>query len=405
MGYLYHGLLLIYAISICKNKVSLYKLLSNSLSWILYRTNMESSGESKFDTNCVVEANEIARLRAAYFADTNRNKVDLIVGAYRDDNGNLWPLPVVRKVEEEIVKDTTQDYEYLRALGDESFTSAASRLLLGGESMAITEERVASIQSVSGTGALWIGAKYLSSVLNYNTFYMSSPTWNNHRSIFECSGLTDAREYRYWDPATRSIDMEGLLEDLRNAPKKSVIILQACSHNPTGLDPTRHQWSQIVDVLEERGLLPLLDCAYQGFASGDIHQDAWTVRYFEKRGLEFMCAQSFAKNMGLYSERVGCLIAVINNKRCLLQYLNHMENIVRSAYCNPPKHGCQIVLRILQSSEHFQEWIENVATMSKRVKRVRRELQERLESLETPGNWNHITQQIGMFSYTGLTCK
>nr|CAD7464184.1 unnamed protein product [Timema tahoe] len=189
----------------------------------------------------------------------------------------------------------TQDYEYLCALGDKSFTSAASRLLLGGESMAIAEERVASIQSVSGTGALWIGAKYLSRVLNYNTFYI---------------GLTDAREYRYWDPATRSIDMEGLLEDLRNAPKKSVIILQACSHNPTGLDPTRHQWSQIVDVLEvvnflpyhERSLLPFLDCAYQGFASGDIHQDAWTVRYFEKRGLEFMCAQSFAKNMGLYSK-------------------------------------------------------------------------------------------------------
>nr|CAD7423740.1 unnamed protein product [Timema monikensis] len=271
---------------------------------------------------------------------------------------------------------------------------------------------------------------------------------DNHRSIFECSGLTDAHEYRYWDPATRSIDMEGLLEDLRNAPKKSVIILQACSHNPTGLDPSRHQWSQIVDVLEERGLLPFLDCAYQGFASGDIHQDAWTVRYFEKRGLEFMCAQSFAKNMGLYKlgvelwlrlqgglqrplgvttqaagvgngtkvlynfgffnvlgERVGCLIAVINNKRCLLQYLNHMENIVRSTYCNPPKHGCQIVLRILQSSELFQEWIENVSTMAERVKRVRYELQERLESLGTPGNWNHITQQIGMFSYTGLTSK
>nr|CAD7406689.1 unnamed protein product [Timema cristinae] len=254
---------------------------------------------------------------------------------YRDENGNPWPLPVVRKVEEEIAKDMTQEYEYLWALGDKSFTSAACRLLLGGESMAIAEERVASIQSVSGTGALWMGAKYISKVLNYNTFYMSSPTWrspiffffsghflpwpvdipgvldshspasrlfpreqgsssmeqlltshlcsfhgripihlvtsfitsialliaackarrninfaDNHRGIFESSGLTDAREYRYWDPATRSIDMEGLLEDLRNAPKKSVIILQACSHNPTGLDPTRHQWSQIVDVLE-----------------------------------------------------------------------------------------------------------------------------------------------------------
>ncbi|CAG2053774.1 unnamed protein product [Timema podura] len=257
MGYLYHGLLLIYAISICKNKVSLYKLLSNSLSWILYRTNMESSGESKFDTNCVVEANEIARLRAAYFADTNRNKVDLIVGAYRDDNGNLWPLPVVRKVEEEIVKDTTQDYEYLRALGDESFTSAASRLLLGGESMAITEERLGQITLTIPYFLFMCKHKKNKKVYN--------PAWgavkrninfaDNHRSIFECSGLTDAREYRYWDPATRSIDMEGLLEDLRNAPKKSVIILQACSHNPTGLDPTRHQWSQIVDVLEVVNLL------------------------------------------------------------------------------------------------------------------------------------------------------
>nr|CAD7407512.1 unnamed protein product [Timema poppensis] len=320
-------------------------------------------------------AKSINETKIQYPSEITKNHFGYL--AYRDDNGKMWPLPVVRKVEEEIVKEMTHDYEYLCALGDKSFTSAASRLLLGGDSMAIAEERV-----------------------------------NNHRSIFECGGLTDAREYRYWDPATRSIDMEGLLEDLRNAPKKSVIILQACSHNPTGLDPTRHQWSQIVDVIEvvdllpyhERGLLPFLDCAYQGFASGDIHQDAWTVRYFEKRGLEFMCAQSFAKNMGLYSERVGCLIAVINNKKCLQQYLNHMKNIVRSTYCNPPKHGCQIVSRILQSSELYQE-IENVSTMAKRVKRVRYELQERLESLGTPGSWSHITQQIGMFSYTGLTCK
>jgi aspartate aminotransferase, cytoplasmic len=209
---------------------------------------------------------------------------------------------VVKKTEQAIVSDESLNHEYLAVLGLDSYSSAATALLLGDDSPAILEKRAMGVQSLSGTGALRNGAEFLWRILKKDVFYYSNPTWENHHKVFINAGMTTGRSYRYWNPATRVIDLEGMLADLEAAPEGAVIILHACAHNPTGCDPTEEQWIQIADVMERKKLFPFFDSAYQGFASGDPIKDSFAVRYFVKRGFELFCAQSFAKNFGLYSE-------------------------------------------------------------------------------------------------------
>lgn len=209
---------------------------------------------------------------------------------------------MVKKAEAAIVADGSLNHEYLPVLGTESVTNAASTLLLGEGSEAIASKRAFGVQCLSGTGALRVGAEFLCRILKRTTFYYSAPTWENHHKVFVYAGFTEPRTYRYWNQERRGIDFEGMLEDLRAAPEGAVVILHACAHNPTGIDPTQDQWKQIADLCEERKLFPFFDSAYQGFASGDPNKDAFAVRYFIERGFELFCAQSFAKNFGLYSE-------------------------------------------------------------------------------------------------------
>lgn len=209
---------------------------------------------------------------------------------------------MVKKAEAAIVADDSLNHEYLPVLGTDTVTNAATTLLLGDDSEAIKSQRAFGVQCLSGTGALRVGAEFLVRILNRTTFYYSSPTWENHHKVFVNSGFTEPRTYRYWHQERRGIDFEGMIEDLKNAPEGAVIILHACAHNPTGNDPTQEQWKEIADVCEEKKLFPFFDSAYQGFASGDPNKDAFAVRYFVERGFELFCAQSFAKNFGLYSE-------------------------------------------------------------------------------------------------------
>ena len=193
------------------------------------------------------------------------------------------------------------------------------------------------------------------------------------------------------------------MEDLSNAPPNSVIILHAVAHNPTGIDPTREQWAKIADLMQERRLVPFFDCAYQGFASGDLEADAWAVRYFVDRGFELVAGQSFSKNFGLYNERAGNLVAVLSDRTCVPQVRSQLTLIVRANYSNPPAHGCRIVDRVLNDPGLMGEWEGCIRTMADRIAAMRAGLRERLEKLGTPGTWRHITDQIGMFSFTGLT--
>lgn len=259
------------------------------------------------------------------------------------------------------------------------------------------------VQTLSGTGALRVGGEFLARKLGYTTIYNSDPTWENHAKVFAAAGFTDLREYRYWDARTRSIDMNGFLADLNAAPEGAVVVLHACAHNPTGCDPTQEQWKQLADVIESRRLFPFFDSAYQGFASGDPIRDAFGVRYFVERGFELFCAQSYAKNFGLYNERIGNLVIVQREAKTAAAVASQATLLIRAMYSTPPAFGSRIVDTILNDSQLRTEWMECIQTMSSRILNMRKALFAELQELKTPGTWNHIIDQIGMFSYTGLT--
>jgi len=349
---------------------------------------------------------EVFQLSRDYQADPSPIKVSLGVGAYRTDEGKPWILPCVKKAEKKLsdqIDVEAINHEYLPVLGLETFSAAATSMLLGENSSAIKEGRAFGAQALSGTGALRNGAEFLSRISGLKCAYYSDPTWGNHGLIFKNAGFTDIRKYRYWDAQKKCLDFDGFVEDLENAPAKAVIILHACAHNPTGVDPSKEQWAKIADVIERKNLFPFFDCAYQGFASGSLDTDAWSVRYFVDKGFELYCSQSFSKNFGLYNERAGNLTVVMNDSKMIPNFKSQLTLIIRAMYSNPPAHGCRIVDTVLKDTEMYQEWRDCIKIMADRIINMRRGLRERLENLGTPGEWNHITDQIGMFSYTGLS--
>ncbi|XP_054167410.1 aspartate aminotransferase, cytoplasmic-like [Oppia nitens] len=357
---------------------------------------------SRFDCVESAPAIEIFALSKAYKEDTNPQKVDLGIGAYRTNEAKPWVLPVVRKAEHEIANDDSLNHEYLSQLGDDLFAQLATKMLLGDNNKAIEDKRAFGVQCLSGTGALRVGADFLRRNAGFKTVYVSDPSWPNHKLLFNHAGFESVRTYRYWDAANRQLDFDGLIEDLRNAPEDSVIVLHACAHNPTGIDPTVDQWKAIADVIEEKKLFPFFDCAYQGFASGDLDKDANSVRYFVDRGFEILCAQSFAKNFGLYNERIGNLTVVLKNTTPIVNSKAQITLLIRGNYSNPPVHGSRIVAKVLNDPQLYQEWRECIKSMAGRIQDMRNQLRQNIEKLGTSGKWSHITDQIGMFSYTGL---
>lgn len=302
-----------------------------------------------------------------------------------------------------MANDDTLNHEYLTILGSPMFSEASTAMLLGSENPLIANGNAFGVQCLSGTGSLRVGADLLTQVMGYTTVYYSSPSWPNHLLVFKKAGFAEVKTYRYWDAANRSLDFAGMVEDLKAAPEKSVIVLHACAHNPTGIDPTAEQWTQIADICAEKKLFPFFDCAYQGFASGDLEQDSKAVRYFAERGFELFCAQSYAKNFGLYSERVGNLVVITKNPENVVKVKSQITILIRGNYSNPPAHGCRIVHRVLTTPALYEEWKGNIKFMANRIMDMRKGLRERLEKLSAPGKWDHITSQIGMFSFTGMT--
>ena len=236
--------------------------------------------------------------------------------------------------------------------------------------------------------------------------YLSNPTWANHNQIFDNVGLRVAK-YPYFSPKTKGLDIEGMLSTLRVALPGSIVLLHACAHNPTGVDPTEEQWKQIADVIRERQHFPFFDCAYQGFASGDLVRDSWAVRYFVEQGFELCIAQSFAKNLGLYGQRTGAFHFVCapgsNATTSSQNIASQLAILQRCEISNAPAYGARIADRVLNEPQLFAEWQDDLRTMSGRIQEMRKGLRARLEAKGTPGTWNHITDQIGMFSFTGLT--
>ena len=295
----------------------------------------------------------------AFKRDQDPRKINLGVGAYRDENGKPYVLPSVRKAEE-LVITAKGDKEYLPITGLADFTKNAAVLAYGKDSAPIKENRIAITQSISGTGALRIGGAFLQRHYpGAKTIYLPTPSWGNHTPIFRDSGL-EVKQYRYYDKNTVGLDFKGMVEDIKAAPQGSIVLLHACAHNPTGVDPTVEQWKELSNVVKEKGHFPFFDMAYQGFASGDTDKDAFAVRHFVAEGHQIALSQSFAKNMGLYGERVGAFSVVCADPDERARVDSQIKIIVRPLYSNPPMHGAKIAGTILADQQLYQQWLGEV---------------------------------------------
>ncbi|KAL8726844.1 MAG: hypothetical protein Q9166_006460 [cf. Caloplaca sp. 2 TL-2023] len=344
----------------------------------------------------------ILRITEAYKADSLPEKINLGVGAYRDDKGKPYVLPSVKSAEKKVV-DSNLDKEYAGITGVPAFTKAAAVLAYSSGSTVIKEDRVAITQSISGTGALRIGGEFLARFFpGDKKIYIPTPSWANHNAVFKDSGL-QVEKYRYYNKDTIGLDFEGMVADIKAAPEGSVMLLHACAHNPTGIDPTEAQWKQISDVVKEKKHYPFFDMAYQGFASGDTDRDAFSLRHFVGEGHSLCLAQSFAKNMGLYGERVGAFSIVCDSVEEKKRVDSQIKILVRPLYSNPPVHGARIASEILNDPSLNKQWLGEVKGMAERIISMRALLKENLEKLGSKHDWSHITSQIGMFAYTGLT--
>ncbi|KAJ0405665.1 hypothetical protein ATCC90586_004468 [Pythium insidiosum] len=339
--------------------------------------------------------------------DADARKVSLGVGAYRDDDGKPYVLPSVQEAERRIMA-AGKNKEYAGIAGMKDFVELSLQFAYGEDSEALREKRVAGVQTISGTGGVRLAGEFFARFLGKGTpIYMPNPTWGNHIPIMKDAGL-EVRRYAYYEPASRGLDFNGLLSDLQGAPDGSLFLLHACAHNPTGVDPTMEQWRQISDVMKAKNHIAFFDCAYQGFASGDATRDAAAVRHFVKEGHRVILSQSYAKNFGLYGERVGALSVVTASQEEAQRVESQLKIIIRPMYSNPPIHGSLIVSTILKDPELKAQWYRECKGMADRIISMREALRTRIEAIEKANNtgksdWRHITDQIGMFCYTGLT--
>ncbi|KAL2479786.1 Aspartate aminotransferase 3 [Abeliophyllum distichum] len=354
----------------------------------------------------VVQAPEdpILGVTVAYNKDPSPDKLNLGVGAYRTEEGKPLVLKVVRKAEQLLVNDPSRVKEYLPITGLADFNKLSAKLIFGADSLAIQENRVTTVQCLSGTGSLRVGAEFLARHYHERTIYIPQPTWGNHPKVFTLAGLS-VKTYRYYSPNTRGLDFQGLLEDLGSAPAGAIVLLHACAHNPTGVDPTSDQWEQIRQLMRSKGLLPFFDSAYQGFASGSLDADAASVRMFVADGGECLAAQSYAKNMGLYGERVGALSIVCKTAEVASRVESQLKLVIRPMYSNPPIHGASIVATVLKDRDLYNEWTVELKAMADRIISMRKQLFDALQARGTPGDWSHILKQIGMFTFTGLNAN
>jgi aspartate aminotransferase, mitochondrial len=338
----------------------------------------------------------------AFKADSNPKKINLGVGAYRDDAGKPYVLPSVKAAEKKLL-EAGADHEYAGITGVPSFTKAAAALAYGAESAPLKEGRIAVTQSISGTGALRIGGDFFARFYpGAKSIYVPAPTWANHVAVFKDAGLK-AEKYRYYDPKTIGLDIDGMVADIKAMPKQSIVLLHACAHNPTGVDPTEAQWKLISEAVKSGDHYAFFDMAYQGFASGNADTDAFALRYFVEQGHSVCLAQSFAKNMGLYGERCGAFSLVCESAEQKAKVDSQLKILIRPMYSNPPIHGARIASTILNDAGLTQQWLGEVNGMAERIIRMRALLKENLEKLGSTRDWSHITSQIGMFAYTGLS--
>ncbi len=347
-----------------------------------------------------VPGDPILGLTEAYNADSRPTKVNLGVGIYYDENGRIPLLRAVQQIEQQLAQDA-RPRGYLPIDGLPAYDLATQKLLFGAESPLLAAGRVATSQTVGGSGALRVGADLLKKLLSTSTIAISNPSWENHRAVFGAAGF-DVVEYTYFDPASHGLNFDGMLADLRQLAPGSVVLLHACCHNPTGADLSQAQWRTVAELLKERNLFPFVDIAYQGFDKG-IDADAYAVRLLAEVGIDsYVVASSYSKSFSLYGERVGALSVVSANAAETKAVQSQVKRIIRTIYSSPSTHGAALVAGVLDSPELRAMWEQELTEMRERIHALRAGMVQKLAALGAP-EFGFIQQQAGMFSYSGLS--
>ncbi|CAD0299086.1 aromatic amino acid transaminase [Xanthomonas hortorum] len=347
-----------------------------------------------------VPGDPILGLTEAYNADSRPNKVNLGVGIYYDENGRIPLLRAVHKIEQQLALEA-KPRGYLPIDGLAAYDKATQELLFGAESALVASGRVATSQTVGGSGALRVGADLLKKLLPTSTIAISNPSWENHRAVFGAAGF-EVVDYTYFDAASHGLNFDGMLADLAKLEPGTVVLLHACCHNPTGADLTKEQWKQVAGVLKERNLFPFVDIAYQGFDKG-IEADAYAVRLLAAEGIDsYVVASSYSKSFSLYGERVGALSVVSATATEAKAVQSQVKRIIRTIYSSPSTHGAALVAGVLTSPELRDLWEQELTEMRERIHALRAGLVAKLATLGAP-EFDFIQRQAGMFSYSGLT--
>jgi len=353
-----------------------------------------------FDSLTLAPPDPILGLTEAFKKDPNPNKINLGVGVYKDAKGRTPVLASVKRAEERLLA-AEQTKNYLSIEGDPAFNTATQALLFGDDHPLVREGRVVTAQAPGGTGALRVAADFIASTLNARTVWLSDPTWPNHPNVFQAAGFKTAT-YPYFDKLTNGVNFDSMMAALNQIPAGDVVVLHGCCHNPTGVDFTPAQWEAVAEVLARRGLLPLVDFAYQGFADG-LQEDARGLHILVKHCPNLLIASSYSKNFGLYNERVGALTLVAGTPGAAETALSHIKRVVRANYSNPPAHGAAIVATVLHDSELKLLWEDEVRQMRDRINTMRHLFVETLQEKGVKQDFSFIARQRGMFSFSGLT--
>jgi aromatic-amino-acid transaminase len=354
---------------------------------------------SPFASVPLAPADPILGLTEAFVADKNPKKVNLGVGVYQDGTGKVPVLSVVREAEK-LWYEKEDSKSYLPIEGIVAYRKEVQELLLGRDSALIAEGRVVTAQALGGTGALKIGADFLRRFLPESEIYISAPSWENHRALFESAGFT-VKEYAYYSPAEHGLDFGAMKASLASLPARSIVLLHACCHNPTGVDLSPEQWQEIVGIVRERDLVPFIDFAYQGFGDG-IEADAVAVRAFTAAGLPCVISSSFSKSFSLYRERVGAITFVTADADETKRVTSQVKRTIRTNYSNPSSHGGQIVALVLGDPDLRQKWESELTEMRTRIQKMRTLFVAQLKARGITRDFSFIEQQRGMFSYSGL---
>jgi aromatic-amino-acid transaminase len=355
--------------------------------------------QSMFATVEMAPRDPILGLTEAFNADTRTEKVNLGVGVYCDDTGRIPLLAAVREAEQVRIASAPAR-GYLPIEGFAAYNQAVQQLLFGADSPLLAAGRVATFEALGGTGGLRIGADFLRRLYPDAQAWISDPSWENHRALFEAAGFR-VNAYPYYDAATHGVKFEAMMAALRSMPAHSVVVLHACCHNPTGVDLDAAQWDAIVATVRERDLVAFLDMAYQGFGDG-IDADALALRKFADSGLDFFVSSSFSKSFSLYGERVGALSIVTADRDETARVISQVKRVIRTSYSNPPTHGAAIVAAVLSTPALRQLWEKELAGMRDRIRAMREDLVRKLRENGVTQDFSFVARQRGMFSYSGL---